>query len=40
LKVLRTLADLDNEDEICEGHPAEALAYRGFDRSGHVPVIR
>lgn len=30
LKVARTLADLDNKDEIGEHHLAEALAYRGF----------
>lgn len=31
LKVSRTLADLENIDEIREHHLAEALAYRGFD---------
>ena len=31
LKVARTLADLENQDNICKGHLAEAFAYRGFD---------
>jgi magnesium chelatase family protein len=31
LKVARTLADLGEQDSICKGHLAEALAYRGFD---------
>jgi len=30
LKVARTLADLENRDEINRSHLAEALAYRGF----------
>jgi predicted ATPase with chaperone activity len=31
LKVARTLADLENLDNIGMRHLAEALAYRGFD---------
>jgi len=32
LKVSRTIADLDNEDEIKIGHVAEAVHYRTLDR--------
>lgn len=38
LKVSRTLADLDGDDMIGEGHLAEAIAYRGIELGGTRPV--
>ncbi len=34
LKIARTIADLDNKDEIETAHVAEAVQYRGLDREG------
>lgn len=33
LRVARTIADLDGEETIREKHIAEAIGYRGFDRT-------
>ncbi len=39
IRLARTIADIEESDQICMEHLSEALTYRSFDRSFWDPVI-